>query len=107
MQCIHADCEPSRSLRGNPKELSLIKDRLFHLWGDLEEQKSQAIASGNQNWEAVKSVPFNCCIKEYGVPCTHVKDSNAMDIDDELCSHTDCFGWERRFAIFDTIIHAP
>lgn len=66
----------------------------------------KAMTSGNSTWGPVSSVPFDCCIKEYGVRCTHAKDSNSMDVDGELCNQNDCFGWERRFAIFDTTIHA-
>lgn len=89
-----------------------MKEKLFILWGDLEERKAKAIAEGNSvnhhSWGPVSSVPFTCCIKEYGVKCSH--DSDA---DDEMvvnhdfgCSHEDCFGWERRFAMFQTTINA-
>ena len=89
-----------------------MKEKLFILWGDLEERKAKAIAEGNSvnhhSWGPVSSVPFICCIKEYGVKCSHNSDA-----DDEMvvnhdfgCSHEDCFGWERRFAMFQTTINA-
>ncbi|KAK9854518.1 hypothetical protein MYU51_003575 [Penicillium brevicompactum] len=102
------DClfnEEAADLRSHPRRLSRMREKLFLLWGNLEEQKMKAMASGSQTWGPVSSVPFECCIKEYGVPCTHSKDSNAMDIDDEACVQTGCFGWERRFALFGTTIH--
>ncbi|KAJ5943403.1 hypothetical protein N7516_003571 [Penicillium verrucosum] len=93
------------NLRGNTRRLEAIKEKLFLLWGNLEEEKSKAIASGQQSWGPVKSCPFECCIKEYGVRCTHGKDPNVMDVDGEVCPHLGCFGWERRFAMFGTTIH--
>ncbi|KAF4760343.1 hypothetical protein HAV15_008310 [Penicillium sp. str.  len=93
------------NLRGNPRRLEAIKEKLFLLWGNLEEEKSKAMASGQQSWGPVKSCPFECCIKEYGVRCTHSKDPNVMDVDGEVCTHLGCFGWERRFAMFGTTIH--
>jgi hypothetical protein len=82
-----------------------MKERLFHLWGNLEERK-KAIASGNPNPEPLSSLPFKCCIKEYGVECSHGKDLNAKRVDGEDCNQPDCFGWERRFGIFGTTIHS-
>ncbi|KAJ5952692.1 uncharacterized protein N7479_011105 [Penicillium vulpinum] len=93
------------NLHHNPRRLAAIKEKLFLLWGNLEEEKSKAMASGQQNWGPVKSCPFECCIKEYGVQCTHSKDPNIMDVDGEVCTHPGCFGWERRFAMFGTTIH--
>ncbi|KAJ5812879.1 Telomere end binding protein [Penicillium robsamsonii] len=94
------------NLRDYPSRLEAMKEKLFLLWGNLEEEKSNAMASGQQSWGPVKSRPFECCIKEYGVRCTHGKDPNVMDIDGgEVCAYPDCFGWERRFAMFGTTIH--
>ncbi|KAJ5295589.1 hypothetical protein PENANT_c001G08974 [Penicillium antarcticum] len=92
-------------LRRKSRRLNLMREKLFHLWGNLEERK-QAIASGNSDPEPLSSLPFKCLIKEYGVPCTHEKDPNAMEVDGEDCSQPDCFGWERRFGIFGTTIHS-
>ncbi|KAJ5558969.1 hypothetical protein N7461_002941 [Penicillium sp. DV-2018c] len=92
-------------LRDNPARLSETKEKLFLLWGNLEEEKSKARAAGLQSWGKVSSLPFKCCIKEYGVRCTHPRDPDAMDVDGEVCSEPGCFGWERRFAMFGTTIH--
>ncbi|CAI7632169.1 unnamed protein product [Penicillium glandicola] len=93
------------NLRENPRRLEAIKEKLFLLWGNLEEEKSKAMASDQQSWGPVKSCPFECSIKEYGVQCTHGKDPNVMDVDGEVCIQPGCFGWERRFAMFGTTIH--
>ncbi|KAJ5178348.1 uncharacterized protein N7500_001047 [Penicillium coprophilum] len=93
------------NLRDYPSRLDAIKEKLFLLWGNLEEEKSKAMASDQQSWGPVQSRPFECCIKEYGVQCTHSKGPDFMDVDGEVCSHPDCFGWERRFAMFGTTIH--
>ncbi|PKY05522.1 telomere-binding alpha subunit central domain protein [Aspergillus campestris IBT 28561] len=81
-------------LRKSPQRLSELKERLFYVWGNLEERKSGISP------DRLSQRPFECCIQEYGVPCSH-----ALPDDRELgCSQGDCFGWERRFGIFGTTI---
>lgn len=83
-----------------------LKEKLFILWGDLEERKSQAAAEGKtdpQSWGPVSSVPFTCCIKEYGVRCSHVDDADDSNLG---CENEGCFGWERRLGMFQTTIHS-
>ncbi|CAI7668425.1 unnamed protein product [Penicillium pancosmium] len=100
-------------LRNNSDRLHELREKLFVLWGDLEERKQESAASAigdDEPWQPVKcsSVPFKCCIKEYGVKCSH-KDPDAMAVDGEdedMCSQPGCFGWERRFAMFGTTIHS-
>ena len=65
--------------------------------------------------EPLSSLPFTCCIKEYGVKCNHGFDgANTQENSDTEqnaiakdigCSRPDCFGWERRFAIHGTTIY--
>jgi hypothetical protein len=90
--------------------LAELREKLFLLWGDLEEKKQAQATDQNSAWEPVKSssVPFNCCIQEYGVQCVHPSDSTAMAVDgaEQPCSQPDCFGWERRFSMFGTTIHS-
>jgi protection of telomeres protein 1 len=52
----------------NESKLAVLKEKLFHLWGDLLEKKEEA--TGTQEAMAVKpsSRPFECLIKEYGIP---------------------------------------
>lgn len=66
-------------LRKNKNILNLLKEKLFTLWGDLEEVKSAGqLESGTSN------KPFECCITEFGV----------KEGDD----------WVRTHAIYDTRI---
>lgn len=66
-------------LRKNKPILNLLKEKLFRLWGNLEELKSAAKKDG-----VLSNTPFECCIKEFGVE------------DEE--------GWVRTHAICDTRI---
>lgn len=66
-------------LRKNRPILNLLKEKLFTLWGNLEELRSAG------DMESMPSnTPFECCIKEFGVK------------DEE--------GWVRTHAICDTRI---
>lgn len=60
------------NLKRNPEVLNRIREKLYHLWGDLEEDKrQQASAEGNNGIDVTKAtggMPFECYIKEYGVP---------------------------------------
>ncbi|KAI9930375.1 3-ketoacyl-CoA thiolase with broad chain length specificity [Aspergillus wentii] len=97
----------AKNLRKNKSTLDILREKLFYLWGNLEEEKQKAAAEGNLNPQILKtvsSVPFTCCIKEYGVKCTHGPDKAAIE-DGLGCSQEGCFGWERRFAMFQTVIH--
>ncbi|KAI4138163.1 MAG: hypothetical protein LQ341_004786, partial [Variospora aurantia] len=51
------------NLRHRPQALAALRERLFLLWGDLEERKS----GGLQGSGTAKGLPFECCIKEYGI----------------------------------------
>lgn len=100
-------------LHNNPDRLNELREKLFILWGNLEERKQQAAATDNGNdesWAPVQSssVPFVCCIKEYGVKCDHYQDPDAMAIDgsEGMCSQPGCSGWNRNFAMFGTTIHS-
>ncbi|RMZ88471.1 hypothetical protein DV736_g4308, partial [Chaetothyriales sp. CBS 134916] len=57
------------NLREDKKALAKLKEILFHLWGDLQEQKEEMKSRGKEGVELVpKGRPFECFIKEYGVP---------------------------------------
>ena len=99
----------SLSLRRKKRALEELREKLFILWGDLEERKRKAIAEGELNSQpvdSISSIPFVCCVKEYGVECAHKNDPDRMQIDDLDCSYEGCLGWERRFAMFETVIHS-
>ncbi|KAJ6102254.1 hypothetical protein N7486_004681 [Penicillium sp. IBT 16267x] len=106
----HLLCLDPTDLRENPSNLIELKEKLFLLWGNLEEQKREGAANAvpSQNWTppaGLSGVPMQCCIKEYGVPCVHSRDPDAMQVDGEPCVQEGCFGWERRFSLYGTTIH--
>ena len=64
------------SLRKAPRTLAALREKLFLLWGSLEEQKSRNSSAPRQidgnsrspnKKEARQNRPFQCCLKEYGV----------------------------------------
>jgi protection of telomeres protein 1 len=61
------DMEAS-DLRKDPRKLAQVREKLFVLWGDLQEQKE---TTGNPDLAAnikPSAKPFECLIKEYGIP---------------------------------------
>ncbi|PWY72240.1 telomere-binding alpha subunit central domain protein [Aspergillus sclerotioniger CBS 115572] len=93
-------------LRRNPHDLKDLREKLFIIWGDLEERKRMALHDGKQDLGPVSCRPFSCCVQEYGVLCSHRPDTESTNNEDDEngCSHDDCFGWDRRFAMFLTTI---
>jgi hypothetical protein len=89
--------------------LDRLREKLFILWGELQERKRRAIEDGKNPWDLgpVSSVPFDCCIMEYGVRCSHPRDLKRASDDEGLhgCGDRECFGWERRFGLLKTTIH--
>ncbi|MCJ1388176.1 hypothetical protein MMC18_001021 [Xylographa bjoerkii] len=94
----------AENLRTSPTALSQLREKLFILWGDLEERKigARALQEKTTNQAVRKTgtddvkegviqspprtIPFQCCIKEYGVK---VKGG---------------WEWERKFRIFGVTI---
>ncbi|GES60098.1 telomere-binding alpha subunit central domain protein [Aspergillus terreus] len=97
-------------LRSNNGVLKDLREKLFILWGDLEEKKTQAAEKCEQDHQRkigpVSSLAFDCCIQEYGVVCGHRASVNDFDEDEAECTQDDCFGWEQRYAMFQTTIHS-
>ena len=100
------------SLHKCPETLAQLREKLFILWGNLEEMKEkrmqQSVSGEGQDIgdankvskkDSLSSLPFACCIKEYGVRCKHKSLPDGLG-----CRNPDCFGWERRFAMFGTTI---
>ena len=61
-------------LRRNPKTLARLREKLFVLWGDLQERKDESRRLQEEKMEGlvegdvkVSARPFECLIKEYGV----------------------------------------
>lgn len=97
--------ETHHSLRKNPQTLEQLRERLFILWGDLEERK-RAAPDGQldltQPQNTPSQRPFTCCIKEYGVPCDCLEEGDGK----ESGHHEEgCLRWQRRFAMFGTTIN--
>lgn len=96
------------SLRKNPTALAQLREKLFILWGDLEERKSAGLlqstdldtAQQHQHHPPPQTKPFECCLMQYGV---RVHFSAAENPGDLLVDHDDMV-WERRFKMFGTTI---
>lgn len=77
------------------QELAKLKEKLFVLWGDLQEKKAETGKSGLDlagEDVTISSKPFECLIKEYGVKAVS-RDGTTLESD-----------WERMFRIFGTNI---
>lgn len=113
------------SLRKSPQALATLREKIFLLWGDLEERKSRKLASlrevdansrSPKKEELPKSKPFQCCIKEYGVKKTiersaqEVESENDGDSESEHGSERKCLEkrrywvWERKWRLFGCTI---
>jgi hypothetical protein len=94
-------------MSGNGSLLSQLRERLFILWGNLEEVQRGEGASGSSGNEEngkgervlgeVSNLPFDCCIMEYGVE---------MDEDDpERWDEEGPVGqWKRLYGMFGATI---
>jgi len=102
------------SLRNSPTALAELREKLFILWGDLEEQKGRKSASlkqidGNSRpskEEVPKCKAFQCCLKEYGVK-TKIQRSVEREesgSEDDQADEEDDWVWERRWRMFGTTI---
>ncbi|KAI4124880.1 MAG: hypothetical protein LQ338_004574 [Usnochroma carphineum] len=113
------------NLRRRSQALAALREKLFLLWGDLEERK-KAGGSGEKGHHEAKSMPFECCIKEYGVRSrkpAQSQQSRARGCDGESSDdegnekggiqrgmasedrvEASSWGWDRRFAMFGTTI---
>ncbi|KAI9711747.1 MAG: hypothetical protein M1820_001892 [Bogoriella megaspora] len=88
-------------LRRDRDNLASLREKLFILWGDLQEVKEKAMhgeqvepnESGSTGY-ACSSRPFECCIMEYGMPSPSAAD-NEMNPEKN---------WTRTFKMFGTTI---
>ena len=107
------------SLRKSPTALDTLREKLFLLWGDLEERTGRNATSfkhvdGNSASPskdvAPKAKPFQCCLKEYGVKkrVQRFSKENASEGDDESGDERegdrDDWVWERRWRMFGCTI---
>lgn len=84
-------------LREDPTLLNQLREKLYILWGDLEEQKRQEDAGDRQAKRAKldgeteetkqpSNLPFSCCLQEYGA----LREGGRAD---------EVTDWERQFMI--------
>ncbi|KAK4505694.1 hypothetical protein PRZ48_003659 [Zasmidium cellare] len=77
------DMDNPMDLRAEPRLLAKLREKMFVLWGNLEENGG----------EGLSNLPFECCIQEYGVE---------MDEDDTAKKET--LGWQRMYSMFGVTI---
>lgn len=83
----------AEDLKTNPQALAKMREKLFVLWGDLEERKRE---DGPPHLES-KSVqpsakPFECLVKEYGAKRPRMQNASPLE------------QWERCFRMYGTTI---
>ncbi|KAM3512831.1 hypothetical protein MY11210_003536 [Beauveria gryllotalpidicola] len=103
-------------LRNSKRTLSTLREKLFHLWGDLEERKTQTLLriekaekqarankppADSDDEEASVAVvptnlPFTCCIKQYGVKLREADEAKADAGEGKR--------WQRMYGLFGTQI---
>ncbi len=79
--------------RKNENVLAQLKEKLFHVWGDLQEQKEEIKNTGQALTLKASTRPFECLIKEYGVPVRNPKERSS-----------DVVLYDRLFRLFGTAI---
>lgn len=79
------------NLKKNPRALAKLKEKLFVMWGDLQELKAEA----EEDVTKFKphNRPFACLIKEFGIDA---RDENGIKIGDDQ--------YERLFRIWGTTV---
>jgi protection-of-telomeres protein 1 len=89
-------------LREDTVLLNQLREKLYILWGDLEERKRSEDDDGDGEQTAAKrakldgeqqpsNLPFNCCLQEYGVLREGGKAEEIAD-------------WERQYMMFGVTI---
>jgi len=93
------------SLRTNYQALSTLREKLFLLWGDLEERKT-----AGKEIQYLKTPRFECCLQEYGIRSrpTHrsqrEQSGGDTDSEDSETEKEKELKWERRWRMFGTTI---
>ncbi|KAJ9633738.1 hypothetical protein H2204_006735 [Knufia peltigerae] len=76
----------------NAQQLAALKEKLFHLWGDLQESKEED-SNAMTSTLRPRARPFECLIKEYGLP--------VRDVENPVHNTS---GYDRMFRLFGTTI---
>jgi hypothetical protein len=104
------------NLKRNKEALSTLRDKMFTLWGNLEEKKTaaqeavrkgkppadsddeneQEAGNNEPNKMQLTNRPFSCCIQQYGVKVT--------ESDPTKASAGNGKRWQRMFGLFGTMI---
>ena len=79
--------------RKNEQMLAQLREKLFHLWGDLQEKKDECRSATQASKVKPSARPFECLIKEYGVPARSSKGGSDNTVT-----------YERLFRLFGTAI---
>ncbi|KAK4630985.1 Protection of telomeres protein 1 [Fulvia fulva] len=83
-QFLFRDLDDPQDLRHNTQLLAQLREKMFLLWGNLEESGGESLSNS----------PFECCICEYGTE---------LDNDDPAKDDAP-LGWQRMFGMFGTTI---
>ncbi|KAL8715394.1 MAG: hypothetical protein Q9220_000727 [cf. Caloplaca sp. 1 TL-2023] len=92
-------------LRRQPKRVAQLREKLFLMWGDLEERKRKSEEEGEGGARA-RSMPLECCVKEYGVRNRQGRkgSDDGEEADEVGDGAEENWGWDRRFRMFGTTI---
>ena len=104
-------------LKHDQENINMLRQRMFLLWGDLEEHKNRQAAKmfhlrqkdrpppdssddegdkKDDQQEEAMNVPFSCCIRQYGV--------KVPEADQRMADAGDGKRWERVYGLFGTRI---
>ncbi|KAI4273811.1 MAG: hypothetical protein LQ337_004387 [Flavoplaca oasis] len=90
-------------LRRKTLRLNALREKLFLLWGDLEEKLiAEKKGKDGESARGARSRPFVCCIKEYGVRSSRKHRNYDASVGKRQLDEN--HGWERRFRMFGTTI---
>lgn len=66
--CAYEHANTLVSLRRDSRKLKKLREKLFILWGNLEELKSEGtiLPLAPKDSKFLSNKPFQCCIEEYG-----------------------------------------
>ena len=107
----------AEDLHASPTALAALREKLFLLWGDLEERKLKQLErkasslkeigdnkqiTGSKDTKEARRWPFQCCLKEYGVK---VKSEDVESGDGSVSRQKGDPGlWERRWRLWGCTI---